>query len=86
MGLTKRVREGEMSRVNASGSAGNGVFVDAILPDVAVKTFTGIRFKVPCPPDRPAFGVANHQAEVTALVVFNGDITVQTDKGFGLLT
>jgi hypothetical protein len=38
-------------------------------------------------PARPsAFGVANHQAEVTALVVFNGDITVQTDKGFGLLT
>ena len=70
MGLTKRVREGEMSRVNASGSAGNGVFVDAILPDVAVKTFTGIRLSVTKDPDSPG-DVSQFQALTTALVALH---------------
>lgn len=62
-----------MLRVNDSGSGGESVSADARLADIAVKTFTGIRFKVPRPPDHPVFRVANHQAEVTALVVFNSD-------------
>lgn len=64
-------------RVNASRSAGGGACTDARGADVAVKTFSGIGFKVPCPPDHPAFSVTNHKAEVTALVVFEGDIAVR---------
>jgi len=64
---------------------GGGYSEDAILPDITVKPFTGIRFKAPCPPDHPAFGVANHQTEVTALVVFNGDVVIPAGNSFGLL-
>ena len=50
--------------------SGEGCSEDAILPDITVKPFTSVRFKAPRPPDHSAFKVANHQAEVAALVCF----------------
>lgn len=65
-----------MLLVNDSGSAGGYVRTDTWLADIAFKAFTGIRFKVPCPPDHLDFGIANYQADVTALVVFSVNVVI----------
>ncbi|CAI1200082.1 Uncharacterised protein [Serratia proteamaculans] len=65
---------------------GCGQEEDAILPDITVKPFTGIRFKAPRPPDHSTFRVTNHQAEVATLVVFNSDILIPAGNRFGLLS
>lgn len=54
--------------------------------DITVKLFTGIRFKAPRPPDHSTFRVANHQAEVTALVIFNSDVLIPAGNSFSLLS
>ena len=66
--------------------SGGGCSEDAILPDITVKPFTSVRFKAPRPPDHSAFKVANHQAEVAALVIFNSDILIPAGNHFGLLS
>lgn len=55
---------------------GEYVRKDIWLGDIAVKTFTGIRLKVPCPPDHLDFGIANYQADVTVLVVFSVNVVI----------
>ncbi|SBZ89187.1 Uncharacterised protein [Klebsiella pneumoniae] len=48
------------------------------------KSFTGIRFKAPRPPDHSTFRVTNNQAEVATLVVFNGDVLVRRHDDLSL--
>ncbi|KQJ03574.1 hypothetical protein AM265_22140 [Escherichia coli] len=51
-----------------------------------VKSFTGIGFKAPRPPDHSTIRVTNNQAEVTALVIFYSDVLIPAGNSVGLLS
>lgn len=53
-----------------------------MLLDIMVKSFTGILFKAPLPPNHHAFRTSNRQAKIDFLEIFKGYVVFQETDHF----